>query len=57
VDPATGRVNAVPVEVARYFQDKAAVTGGVANGDIIVRAGVHKLFEGESVRVVDAIEP
>ena len=57
VDPDTGRVNAVPVKVARYFQDRAAVTGGLGNGDMVVRAGVHKLFEGETVRVVGAVEP
>jgi len=57
VDPDTRRVNAVPVEVVRYFQDNAAVTGGLADGDLLVRAGVHKLFEGETVRVVDAVEP
>jgi len=57
VDPATNRVNAVPVEVARYYEDKVAVTSGLADGDFVVRAGVHKLFEGESVRVLNAVEP
>lgn len=52
VDPQTGEVRAVTVEVARYFEDKVAVTGGLSDGDIVVRAGVHKLFEGETVRVL-----
>jgi multidrug efflux system membrane fusion protein len=53
VDPATKRVSAVPVQVARYFEDKVAVSSGLSDGDIVVRAGVHKLFEGEPVRVLD----
>lgn len=57
VDTDTGRVSAVPVEVARYFDDKVAVTSGLADGDIVVRAGVHKLFEGEAVRVLEAVNP
>ena len=55
VDTKTGRVSAVPVKVARYFQDKVAVTSGLADGDVVVRAGVHKLFDGETVRVLDEV--
>ena len=57
VDPATNRVSAIPVDVARYYEDKVAVTSGLSDGDIVVRAGVHKLFEGESVRVLNDVEP
>ena len=57
VEPASGGVNAVPVKVVRYFEDKAAVTGELAEGDMVVRAGVHKLFEGESVRVLEGAGP
>lgn len=53
VDTQSGQVRAVVVEVARYFEDKVSVTGGLSEGDIVVRAGVHKLFEGEIVRVLD----
>ena len=56
VDPQTSQVSAVAVEVARYFQDSVAVTRGLNDGDLVVRAGVHKLFEGEKVRVLDALE-
>ena len=55
VDTKTGRVSAVPVKVARYFQDKVPVTSGLADGDVVVRAGVHKLFDGETVRVLDEV--
>ena len=53
VDAQSRQVRAVVVEVARYFDDKVSVTGGLNEGDIVVRAGVHKLFEGEIVRVLD----
>ena len=56
VDTDTGQVGAVPVEVARYFEDSVAVTSGLTDGDLVVRAGVHKLFEGEQVRVLDTRE-
>jgi len=52
VDPKSSTVRAVVVEVARYFEDKVSVTGGLNEGDVVVRAGVHKLFEGETVRVL-----
>lgn len=57
VDPETNRVKAAQVEVARYFDDKVAVSNGLSDGDIVVRAGVHKLFEGESVRVLNPDQP
>ena len=53
VDAQSGQVRAVAVEVARYSEDKVSVTGGLNDGDIVVRAGVHKLFEGEIVRVLN----
>jgi multidrug efflux system membrane fusion protein len=50
---AGSQVKAVPVEIGRYYEDKVSVLAGLKNGDQVVRAGVHKLFEGEKVRVVD----
>ena len=55
VDAQSSQVRTVVVEVARYFEDKVSVTGGLSEGDIVVRAGVHKLFEGETVRVLDEV--
>jgi multidrug efflux system membrane fusion protein len=55
VDAQSSQIRAVVVEVARYFEDKVSVTGGLKAGDIVVRAGVHKLFEGETVRVLDEV--
>jgi hypothetical protein len=46
-------VKLVPVEVGEYVEDRVAITAGLKKGDIVVRAGVHKLFEGEKVRLAD----
>jgi len=51
VDPATSQVKLVRVEVGEYLEDKVAIHSGLKPGDIVVRAGVHKLFAGEKVRV------
>ena len=50
VDPATSQVKLVPVEVGEYVEDRVAVKSGLKPGDLVVRAGVHKLFTGEKVR-------
>ena len=49
-DPATGRVKLTPIEIGQYREDGIVVTSGVADGDWIVTAGVHKLIEGQTVR-------
>ena len=51
VDPATSQVKLVRVEVGEYVEDKVAILSGPKPGDIVVRAGVHKLFAGEQVRL------
>ena len=51
VDKTSSQVKLVPVEVGEYVEDKVAVLSGLAPGDMVVRAGVHKLFVGEKVRV------
>ena len=51
VDKASGQVKLVPVEVGEYVEDKVAVLSGLNPGEMVVRAGVHKLFVGEKVRV------
>ena len=53
-DPATGQVSLAPIEVSQYREDGVLVASGVANGDWIVTAGVHKLIEGQVVRPYDA---
>ena len=51
VDSASSQVKLVPVEVAEYVEDRVAVRSGLSPGEMVVRAGVHKLFVGEKVRV------
>ncbi len=54
VDPKTQAVALRPVSVARYTQDGVEVSAGLAPGDVVVRAGVHKLSAGQKVRVLAA---
>jgi multidrug efflux system membrane fusion protein len=49
-DPGTSRVTLVPVAIGQYREDGVVVTSGVADGDLIVAAGVHKLHPGQVVR-------
>jgi multidrug efflux system membrane fusion protein len=51
VDKANSQVRLVPVEIGEYVEDQVAVLSGLNPGDVVVRAGVHKLFAGEKVRV------
>ncbi|HYJ18646.1 MAG TPA: efflux RND transporter periplasmic adaptor subunit [Burkholderiales bacterium] len=53
VDAAASTVKLVPVEVGEYVEDKVAITGGLKQGDVVVKAGVHKLFDGEKVRIAE----
>lgn len=53
VDANSSQVKAVPVEIARYHEDKVSVSAGLNGDERVVRAGVHKLFEGEKVRVLE----
>jgi len=52
VDPSTGAVKLHPVRVGRFADEFVAVLEGVKPGDAVVRAGVHRLFDGEKVRVL-----
>lgn len=52
VDPQTSKVNLRPVQIGAYREDGATLTGGLARGEVVVTAGVHKLLAGETVRVV-----
>ena len=42
-----------PVQVAAYRDDGAVIASGVAAGERIVSAGVHKLNAGEKIRVIE----
>jgi len=47
----SGKVSLVPVEISEYVDDRVGVISGLSPGDLVVRAGVHKLYAGEKVRV------
>jgi multidrug efflux system membrane fusion protein len=49
-DPATHKVALRPVTVAQYREDGVVVTSGLAAGEWVVTAGVHKLRPGQTVR-------
>jgi multidrug efflux pump subunit AcrA (membrane-fusion protein) len=40
-----------PVSVARYDIDSVIVGSGLADGDVVVTAGINTLREGERVRL------
>ncbi|MCW5621949.1 MAG: efflux RND transporter periplasmic adaptor subunit [Burkholderiales bacterium] len=52
VDGKTGTVTLRPVVVVRYTQDAVEIGSGLSAGDMVVRAGVHKLNPGQKVRVL-----
>ncbi|MEP7183443.1 MAG: efflux RND transporter periplasmic adaptor subunit [Betaproteobacteria bacterium] len=49
-DPASHQVALRPVTIGQYREDGVVVTSGLANGDWVVAAGVHKLQPGQVVR-------
>ena len=51
VDPSTSQVRAKPVTVGQLREDGVSITGGLAPGDVVVTAGVHKLRAGQTVRI------
>ncbi|MEO8628031.1 MAG: efflux RND transporter periplasmic adaptor subunit [Betaproteobacteria bacterium] len=57
IDPASGKVTLRPVQVGRYTQDYVTIVAGLASGDRVVRAGVHKLNPGETVKVIADATP
>ena len=50
---AEGTVTLREVQVERYADEGAVLTGGLNAGERIVAAGAFKLIEGEKVRVVE----
>ena len=50
IDPKTHQVALKTVQIGRYTQDYVTVVSGLNEGDLVVRAGVHKLNPGETVR-------
>ena len=55
VDAKTRKVQLIPVEIVRYTESGALISDGLAVGDWIVTAGVHRLREGETINPIDAL--
>jgi RND family efflux transporter MFP subunit len=53
VDAATHTVDLVPVQVGAYRGNEISIAGGLKEGDVIVTAGVHKLFPHEKVAILE----
>jgi len=51
VEPKTGRVTLTPVEVKEYRHDRAVLSGGLGEQELVVRAGTHKLDPAIAVRI------
>ncbi|RWF71355.1 MAG: efflux RND transporter periplasmic adaptor subunit, partial [Mesorhizobium sp.] len=48
---ASSAVELKPVVIARYETERVVVSGGLAEGDVVVTAGVNRLREHEKVRI------
>lgn len=57
VDPRSSQVQSRPVQVGQYREDGATILSGVAAGEVVVAAGVHKLRAGQVVRVAGPPSP
>jgi membrane fusion protein, multidrug efflux system len=55
VDPKSSRVALRQVAVGQYREDGVTITSGLAAGDVVVTAGVHKLRPNQLVRHVAAL--
>ena len=52
---ASSTVELKPVAIARYETDRVVVSDGLAEGDIVVTAGVNRLREHEKVRLTEGV--
>ena len=52
-DPSSGKVALRAVKVGEYRENAVTITAGLADGEQVVGAGVHKLVPGQVVRALD----
>ena len=57
VDAATHEVNLVPVVAKAFSGNEVAIESGLHGGETIVTAGVHKLYPGQKVRILENSAP
>ena len=53
LDPGSGKVALRAVKVGEYRENAVTITAGLADGEQVVGAGVHKLVPGQVVRALD----
>lgn len=51
IDPKSNAVNLRPVQIGQYRADGVTVLSGLQPNELVVTAGVHKLVQGEQVRL------
>jgi membrane fusion protein, multidrug efflux system len=56
IDEATGRLVKTGVEVSAWTEASAIISGGLATGQKVVAAGVHKLDAATPVRIVEVVQ-
>jgi multidrug efflux system membrane fusion protein len=57
VDPQTRKVAARSVQIGELNGERAAIVSGLAAGEWVVTAGVHKLAPGQRVRLAESGRP
>ena len=57
VNPKKLTVSLVNVEASAFDSDRISIKSGLSGGEIVVQAGVHKLHEGQKVRVLARDNP
>ena len=53
--PETSDITLYPVDIVEYQFDSVLIRSGLQQGQIVVVAGVHKLYEGQKVRLMEQI--
>jgi RND family efflux transporter MFP subunit len=53
VDPVAWTVSLKPVQVGRYETDRVIISGGLAQGDRVVTAGINRLRENQKVALAE----
>lgn len=56
-DAGSRTVKLKPVGVGRFETDRVIIADGLAKGDVVVTAGVHRLREGQEVRLIGEPKP
>jgi multidrug efflux pump subunit AcrA (membrane-fusion protein) len=53
VDRKSKAVSLKPVTIARYTRDSIAIADGLANGELVVSAGVQLLRPGQTIEIAE----